>query len=181
MSHKISFERSGVALALRRVLQKHKHVKFMLCGDKRILDVVKLPPERVIFRNYVNFKEWPAVLAQFDIGIAPLAGIYDDSRSHIKCNESATMAIPVVYSGSPAYWEFNAKGIGLHTSDSGEDGVSLDKRANEWENLLNEMIDHYPDHKQKALEDSETLAPYWWVDNRVHDLEATYEAIIAHG
>lgn len=181
MSHKISFERSGVAIALRRVLKKYKHVKFMLCGDKRILDIVKLPPDQVIFRNYVVYQEWPVLLKQFDIVLAPLAGIYDDSRSAIKLLESSTMAIPVVYSGSPAYEEFSASGIGLHTSDSSEDNSTLDKRANEWENLLSDMIEHYPEHKKKALADSETLAPNWWVDNRAGDIQLTYENIIAHG
>lgn len=179
MSHKISFERSGVALALRRVLKKHKNVKFMLCGDKRILDIVKLPPDQIIFRNYVTYQEWPKILSQFDCMIAPLAGVYDDSRSTIKVMESSTMAIPAVYSGSPAYEEFSDKGIGLHTKDSSEDNNTLASRADEWENLLNEVIEHYPEHKQKALDDSVNLAPHWWVDNRVGDIAATYQDIIS--
>jgi hypothetical protein len=182
MSHKLSFERSGVAIALRRVLKRHKNVKFMLCGDKRILDIVKLPPEQVVFRNYVTYQEWPKSAKSFDIGLAPLQGRYDSSRSEIKAEEYSTLAIPFVATGCPTYERFEQKNIGLYVQDSLEyDAATVEKRAVEWEQKLEDIITHYADYKQKALDDSVNLAPYWWVDNRVQDIVKTYESIIAHG
>ena len=51
MSHKISFERSGLAPALRRLFQKRSHLKFMLCGDDRILNILKL---REGFQDFIR-------------------------------------------------------------------------------------------------------------------------------
>ncbi len=182
MSHRISFLRSGVSLALRRVLQKYKHVKFMLCGDKRILDVVKLPPDQVIFRNYVTFNEWPAILKDFDIKIAPLQGVYDWSRSGLKIAEGSTMAIPTVATGCPTYEDYETAGLGYYIPDTLDiTDSALESRAIQWENRLSDIIEHYADYKRRAIDDAVNLAPRWWVDNRVHDISKTYESIIEHG
>ena len=136
MSHINSFKRSGVAEALRRVLLKRKNVKVMICGDERIVPLLPLSKERIIFQPYVMWQDWPKVMSRFDIAIAPLAGRYDDSRSHIKLVEACIMGIPIVASGSVAYKDWIENGAGLYTSDSDNGENGFNKRANEWEELL---------------------------------------------
>lgn len=179
MSHMISFSRSGVSLALRKIIAKYPHVKFLLAGDNRILNVLKLPSDRVIYQPYVTYKEWPMVLSRASIVIAPLAGLYDSHRSNIKIMESSVLQLPAVATGSPTYEAFIDRKIGLYTKDWGEDDTGLDARADDWYNLLSETIENYDFHKKKAIADSEQ-AEYFWIDNRVPDILATYEDIIAH-
>ena len=180
LSHIVSFEKSGVLEALRRVFQKRKNVKFLLCGDERIMNLLRLPRDRVIYQGYVPWYTWPQVLSRFDIYIAPLAGRYDDSRSAIKMMEGTTMGIPTIASGSPAYQDWINNKIGIFTSDSNDDIVSIGGRAEEWEKLLLDVIDHYPERKQEA-QGWISYAEKWSVDANIERIADTYRNIIKHG
>jgi hypothetical protein len=181
MSHKISFERSGVAIAMRRIIAKYPHVKFLLAGDNRIIDILKLPPDRIIYQPYVTFGEWKNVLKRFDIGIAPLQGRYDHSRSTIKANEFSVMGIPFVGTGCPTYEGHQKAGIGLYVEDSYEfDDKSVSSRAVKWEEKLSELIENYDVHKRK-IDEQLDLALEWSIDRRINDVIKTYESIIQHG
>ena len=175
MSHKISFERSGVAEGLRRLFQEKKNVKFLLAGDNRILDILKLPPDRVIYQSYVNMYEWPRVLARMDLGIAPLQGRYDHSRSSLKAAEYSTMGIPFLATGCPTYSEWQGANIGWYVDDGPED--EKDKRAGIWFSRLRDMVNRYDTYKQLMDADFD-YAQTWWVDNRVEDIVQTYQTII---
>lgn len=175
MSHKISFEKSGCAEALRSVLSKRPQAKVMICGDQRILDIIKCPPQQVLYRHYVTWNEWPRVLASFDIGIAPLHGRYDHSRSSLKLSETATMGIPVLATGCPTYSEWQENGTGWYVEDGPESEVGL--RAEQWESRLLDMIDNYDQYK-RATDEKLTYAMEWWIDRRVNDIVNTYQEII---
>ena len=103
LSHFQSFERSGVRQALQLICKKYKDVKVMIVGDKRIFDLVDLPLEQKLFNNYVPFEQWPALVAKFAIGLAPLRGEYDQRRSWIKPLEYSLLRIPWIASESQAY------------------------------------------------------------------------------
>jgi hypothetical protein len=181
MSHAISFSRSGVSLALRRIFQKYKHVKFLLAGDKRILDIVKLPPDRVIFQPYVPYWEWPAILSRTQIGLAPLQGRYDSSRSTIKANEYSILGIPFVATGCPTYELHEKAGIGLYVQDSeAYDQSTIDARSRIWEDRLVDLIENYDLHKKK-MDSQFELAMEWSIERRIPDVIRTYESIIANG
>jgi hypothetical protein len=178
MSHKLSFERSGVAEALRRVIRKYKHVKFMLCGDQRIADIVKFPPDKLIYRPYVMYNEWPLLLKQFDIGIAPLQGRYDSSRSAIKSEEFSVMGIPFVGTGCPTYEAHQKAGIGLYIQDSEDfSPEAIEDRSRQWEWELSKIIENYPWHKKLAV-DQLDLALEWSMDRRVGNVIDTYQEIV---
>ena len=89
----------------------------MLCGDERIVPLLPIPRDRLIFQPYVQWFDWPRVLARFDIGIAPLAGRYDASRSQIKSMEFGVMAIPFVATGSEPYKDWMDVGCGQYVMD----------------------------------------------------------------
>ena len=175
MSHKISFERSGVAEGLRILFRKNPHVKFLLAGDNRILDILKLPMDRVIYQPYVMWSEWPRVLSRMDVVVAPLHGPYDASRSAIKAFESANMGIPFVATGSRTYEDWQAANVGWYVNDGPENEIG--KRAEEWAERLIDICDNYPRYKREI----DAALPYsrtWWIDNRVNDVIATYQTII---
>ena len=177
MSHKISFEKSGVATALRNVLRQRSQTKLMICGDQRIIDIVKCPPQQAIHQPYVTWNEWPRVFSRFDIALAPLHGRYDHSRSSLKLAESSTMGIPIVATGCPTYSEWQAADVGWFIPDGEEN--ALRDRESLWETRLLDMIDHYPAYLEKARSQHDRdYAQEWWVDRRVDDIAATYEEII---
>jgi len=178
MSHKLSFEKSGVATALRNVLQKRPQAKFMLCGDQRILDIVKLPPQQVIYQHYVTWNEWPRCLARFDIGIAPLHARYDSSRSAIKCEEFCTMGIPFIATGCATYIDFQRAGVGNYVEDGPDTPQAIQGRADEWERTLLGIVDNYAQARSHSLDDL-SYAHNWWADNNIGNIAATYESIIA--
>jgi glycosyltransferase involved in cell wall biosynthesis len=175
MSHKISFEKSGVAEGLRILFRKNPHVKFLLAGDNRILDILKLPRERVIYQPYVSYQEWPRVLARMDIVVAPLHGEYDWSRSCIKTFEAASLGIPYVATGCRTYEDWQANNVGWFVNDGPENEIG--KRAELWAERLIDMCDNYPRYKQE-IDAALPYAQTWWVDNRVNDVIATYQTII---
>lgn len=177
MSHKLSFEKSGCAEALQNVLNKRPQAKVMICGDERILGIIKCPPAQVIFRHYVTWQEWPRVIGCFDIGVAPLNGRYDHARSSIKSIEYSTMGIPFVATGCPTYAEYMAAEVGQYVNDSEDTPEARRSRADEWEAKLLHMIDNYADYRAQAVLDA-SYAEEWWVDRRVGDIISTYNEII---
>lgn len=179
MSHKISFEKSGVATALRNVLRQRPQAKLMVCGDQRIIDIVKCPPQQAIHQPYVTWNEWPRVLSRFDIGLAPLHGKYDWSRSAIKGVEYSTMGIPFIATGCPTYIDFQDAGVGEYIQDGEDNSGAIGDRAVLWETKLLDMIDHYPAYLAKARSQHDREhAQEWWVDRRVNDIAATYQEIV---
>lgn len=152
LGHIESFEHSGVAEALKQVLQEHSHVRFMLVGDQRILDKLSLPRNKVIFRPYVAYYNWPAMLAQFDIAIAPLAGAFDKRRSFLKAVESCVAKIPLVATGDasyPVYKEFFDCPSHMYIA-SEEVTPSKDARTRLWTAHLNAMIDNLGHYQENA-------------------------------
>ena len=164
-SHYQSFSRS-VGEALQRVCQLRHNVKVMLCGsDKRLAAKLKLPEDQVIIQPWVPYQEWPEVLNQFDIGIAPLSGPYDERRSWIKILEYMVMRIPWVASDGPAYYDYRNYGW----------LVKNNTRA--WERVLLDMIDHIATHKDEAARE-----PYFFgisknIDDNLDHIINTYVKI----
>jgi glycosyltransferase involved in cell wall biosynthesis len=175
MSHKISFERSGVAEGLRKLFRQNPHVKFLLAGDDRILNILKLPKDRVVYQPYVTWAEWPRVLSRMDVVVAPLHGEYDASRSAIKAWESASMGIPFVATGSRTYEDWQKNNVGWFVNDGPEN--QIDKRAQQWFERLSDICDNYPRYKSE-IDAALPYAQTWWIDNRVNDVIETYQLII---
>ena len=110
LSHFQSFEDSGVLSAIKEVTSKRKDVKIMITGDKRVYDLVNIDPKQKLFYPFVPREEWPNVIANFDIGIAPLCGKYDECRSWIKIAEYMLQKTPWIASDNKAYEEYRSYG-----------------------------------------------------------------------
>jgi glycosyltransferase involved in cell wall biosynthesis len=165
-SHLQSFLGSGVMIALKSICRARKHVKVVICGkDKRIFEQLPLPPEQKIFHPWVHYQDWPQVLANFDIGLAPLHGPYDERRSWIKVLEYMVMKIPWVASEGPAYSELRPYGWLVKNSTSG------------WERVLLDMIDHIDDYRAEAAREPYLFGLGQSIDENIDKMIATYTNI----
>ncbi|HHH81889.1 MAG TPA: glycosyltransferase [Chloroflexi bacterium] len=138
LSHVQSFHEDGVARALRALCKERPNVRIVIQGDKRVYDKLPIPKRQKILRPWVPFHRWPQALADFDIGIAPLHGAYDQRRSWIKVLEYMVMKIPWVASNGAPYREL------------GRYGWLVDNDSNAWLRILLDMVDHLEAYKQEA-------------------------------
>ena len=177
LSHLPSFKKSGVMEALRRVILKRDNVRFLLAGDKRVYDLLPLTESKKVYQQYVHYLDWPKVLARYDIGIAPLFSRYDSSRSSIKSEEYTIMGIPFVATGCPTYQDWIDEGVGLFVDDDGDE-KHADKRADEWELKLLDVIDNLEFHRKK-MADAFEFGMSYDVDQNVGNIIKVYEQVIA--
>lgn len=119
----------GVKPQLFNMLFSHPDVVFAAIGGDYASD---LPRDRV--RRFPWTRSTKRVyksIAQFDIGIAPLAkDDFNDSKSYIKALEYAALGIPIIASRQPAYEDFV-----IHE----ETGILVDSPA-EWGDALDLLI-----------------------------------------
>src|SRR4030067_3320976 len=111
LSNLQSFTDSQVIQALQRVCHARPQVKVMISGSNRqFFAGLPLPPEHKILHPCVPSSERPNLLSNFEIGIAPLHGPYDERRSWIGLLEYMVMKIPWVASDGPAYNDLRSYG-----------------------------------------------------------------------
>jgi len=165
VGHIPSFELSGILQAFKNVIEVRPNVKVMIIGDDRILNKIEIPQFNKIFQPYVNFMEWPKIIHKFSIGVAPLAGIYDNFRSIIKPVEYCLTKKPWVASDGPAYQE------------TGKYGTLVENTSDAWTTALLEKIDNLENENIKAEGE-----PYQWgldqdVDRNAHNIANVYKKI----
>jgi glycosyltransferase involved in cell wall biosynthesis len=164
-THLQTFAESGLLSALRNICQARPQVKVMICGDERVFSALNVPGTQKIFKPWVLYKMWPQQLANFDIGLAPLLGPYDHRRSGIKIIEYMAMKIPWVASDGPAYRALRSY------------GWLVQNKANAWERILFDMVDHLPGHKSEASQDPFLYSLSQSVDQNVERILALYQTI----
>lgn|SRR3990167_2833293 len=100
--HKETWRSTGLVGALRHLLEKYPEVELSIYGDAA---VDELFTAGVSFKasEWVDFEEWPRRVCEFDIALAPLAGVYDTRRSNLKLIEAGLAGIPFVASGVGEY------------------------------------------------------------------------------
>ncbi|NMC11373.1 MAG: glycosyltransferase family 4 protein [Chloroflexi bacterium] len=166
VSHLQSFTNSGVVAALKKVCTARPQVTVMICGnDRRIFDLLQIPNRQKILHPWVNYKEWPSILANFDIGLAPLSGEYDERRSWIKVLEYMVMKIPWVASDGNAYQEM--KHFGWLVKNNPE----------AWERILIDMVDHISDYKNEAAGEPYLFGISQNIDENINRVITLYEKI----
>ena len=165
LSHLQSFTESGVLEALKRVCSARPQVKVMICGDERVYHALPVPEEQKSFRGWVPANEWPYQLANFDIGIAPLSGAYDQRRSWIKILEYMVMKIPWVASDGPAYHSLRSY------------GWLVQNKPATWERILLDMIDNLDDHREEAGGDPYLFGLSQSIEHNVEKIITLYQSI----
>jgi hypothetical protein len=127
-SHYDTFWFTPVCEALKKVCELRPQVRIRICGfDVRILDLLDVPNKEHV--PFVPPDEWPKNIAQFDIGIAPLAEEYDQRRSWLKGIEFGLAKVPWV--GTEG-WPYKDLGYGTLVPNTVEAWVSalIDKIDN---------------------------------------------------
>ncbi len=128
--HLASWQRSGLLPALRRVFRARPEARLVVFGlPGAIQDCLDLPEDRFVVRDWVKFADWPRECAQFDIGLAPLAGAYDERRSWLKPLEYMACGVPWIGSNYPNY------------RDLAVYGMLVENTPDAWESALLTTID----------------------------------------
>lgn len=166
MSHYQSFMDSGLPKALQRVCKARPQVKVMICGnDGRLARDLGIAQEQLIIQPWVRYQDWPSVLARFDIGLAPLAGEYDERRSWIKVLEYLVMKIPWVASEGAPYQEFR------------DFGWLVKNTSSAWERVLMDVVDHLVQYKEEARGSAYLAGISQAVDENIQKVLAVYSSI----
>ena len=167
VSHYKSFTQSGVIPALQSVCRTYPNIKVMICGsDQRIIDALQLPEQNIIHKPWVPYSQWPNYLAEYDIGLAPLSGTYDDRRSWIKVLEYMVMKIPWIATDSPAY------------SDLRPYGWLVKNTPGAWERVLFDMVNHLEDYKAEATEGPYLFGIAQNIDENIDEVISIYTGVI---
>jgi hypothetical protein len=98
--HQEDWRRLGLESTMRRLLDAHPGLRVESVGP---IDL-GLPKERYRRTGPLPFDDLPAAIAQFDIGIAPIADVpFNRSRSDIKIKEYAIAGVPWLASAIGPY------------------------------------------------------------------------------
>jgi hypothetical protein len=107
LSHYDSWHGAGVLPAIGRITERHPELLWVVCGnDGRVHEHLPVPNRNKAHQPGVPPEFWPVVLRTFDLGLAPLTGIYDQRRSWIKGIEYALAGCPWVGTDGETYKEF---------------------------------------------------------------------------
>lgn len=110
LSHYDSWLGSGILEAVEYLSNKYHNVWWKICGgDDKVFNA--LPTTQKIRQAGVPPSEWPKIVRTFDIGVAPLFGIYDQYRSWIKGIEYALAGVPWVGTEGPTYNDLESWGM----------------------------------------------------------------------
>ena len=174
-SHWQSFEGSGIVPAISSLIEEFPEIIVLIVGDKRIHDALPFPSTHKTYLPYVKWYEWPMMIHRFDIGIAPMYGRYDDSRSHIKTCEYVLAGIPFVASISPAFYDFREVGMYATGGDSLKQ-EDFDQRALSWKDRLTKVITDL-EGERKSILAKRHLALRWDAYKNVSNITNLYKQI----
>lgn len=165
-THWPSFKNSGVLYALKRVVEENSHINIIIGGgDYRVFNHIMAGDNRKSLAKWVEFKEYPNLLSQVDIGIAPLSGMYDDCRSWIKVLEFIAIGKPWVASDRPPYREFAPY------------GKLVKNVAVDWYKALSYTVKNYAELSGIALSNMKVAQTYD-IEANVGKIVDTYQHII---
>jgi hypothetical protein len=166
LSHVQSFHGSGVLHALKKVCRARPHVRVILHGnDRRLFEQLPIPAAQKEQHAWVPYAHWPQHLAQFDIGLAPLHGPYDERRSWIKPLEYMALGIPWIASDGPAYADLRPLGTLVKNTPAA------------WERALLEHVDYLADYRARAAREPLAFAQAQSVNANVEAVVGVYEQI----
>ena len=142
LSHRDSFESSGLLRAFRKITSRYKNVKILITGDKTIYDNLDIPDTRKAYSSFVPAEQYPSLIKSLDIYTIPLYGEYDKRRSQIKPLECMALKVPFIASNFENY------------NHLFEYGKFVDNSWQNWTEGISEMIENLDKYKQSANESS---------------------------
>lgn len=167
VSHYDSWEGSGIYEAAWRICRRHPSVVWMVCGnDTRIYDHLPVPYDQKILQPGVPAEQWPLGVKTFDIGVAPLFGIYDQRRSWIKGIEYSLAGVPWVGTAGEVY------------RDVADTGILAPNGADAWEIAIEKIISNLQAEQATMEARIPEARQRFLVDNNLDKFETTYRQII---
>lgn len=156
--------------AMNTILETEPSVVFRVLGDTADVDRVLALKRAPELAEGTTLADYPTAVAQFDIGIAPLADtIFNRSKSFLKPLDYAACGVPFVCSPSDEYRRF---GAGLFAS-----------RPREWVSQLRRLIREPNLRADLAAAGRETAARWVMedhVDRYVHAWAGSNVAPVVH-
>ena len=154
---------SGALRALQNLCMARPQVRVAILGKTRqAFSRYELPEDRFIFVPDFTYERAPHLIAQIDIGLAPLATPYDDRRDWCDVLEFMLLRIPWIASESPAY------------ADLRPYGWHVQNRESTWERLLLDMVDHLDDYRYEARREAYLFAITQGIDEHIDSLVGAY-------
>jgi hypothetical protein len=176
LSHTQSWETSGAQDAIVAVINERPETRLYIMGDKRVVDEMPIPNNRILFHPYVPWWHWAKYLRMYDIGLAPLSGEYDNRRSSLKVSEYLTVGIPFVATKSVVYEEFWDVDSGIFV-DQGHDEENYQDRVEQWYKSTIDIVDNMKDYMGAAAENI-SIGLSYEADDNVDTVIATYQEIV---
>ncbi len=154
---------SGLQTALERICQVRPEVRVAIIGgDESIPKRFSIPPRQISHHLLNHPDDWPALLSQVDVGLAPLSGVVDERRGWEDVLEFMSMKIPWVASHGPVYYELRPY------------GWIIENNASTWERVLLDVIDHLPAYYEEACGDPYLFAISQGIDENVERVLAEF-------
>lgn len=119
--------------SLVRIMEKYAHVRFYLIGKIKLPESLKKFKDRIFYKDFVPYNEFPGVYQSIDINVVPLDMSHEFSlgRSELKYIEAGACGVPTLASPIPAY---------LNAVEDGYNGwLATDE---EWYDKLVEIIEN---------------------------------------
>lgn len=87
-----------------KLLKKYSYVELHVVGYLDIPEEFKVVKNQLVFHEYVDWQELPALISEVDINLAPLTtNIFNEAKSEIKWLEAALVKTPTVASDIGAF------------------------------------------------------------------------------
>jgi hypothetical protein len=141
---------------------------WIICGnDYRIYEQLPVPADQKVFQPGVPPEMWPSIVKAFDIGVAPLTGLYDQRRSWLKGMEYSLAGIPWVATAGEPY------------KDIADLGVLVENHIDVWEYALEETISKLAELQEVGNARLPEVQKRFIVDYNLDVFRKTYEKIIS--
>ena len=178
LSHVQSWKDSGINEALQQILQEQENIRLLIVGDKRVADQLPMRKDRVMFSPYTAWWNWQTTLMRYDIGLAPLAGDYDDRRSNLKVAEYLMAGLPFVATRSPVYEEFFEADSGRFTKH-GHSKEEYQDRVEDWYKSTIDVIENIEYYRSLAAVNIDKYGMRYDADRGVSKIISVYKQIIS--
>lgn len=166
VSHYDSWWGSNIFDATKAIARHYPEVVFMICGnDPRLYEQLPVHKDNKRFQPGVEPGKWPQVIKTFDIGVAPLFGIYDQRRSWIKTLEYGLAGVPWVATEGEPY------------SDHAAYGRMANNTPESWESNIENIIKNLK-HEQALAEERIPYYQQFFIDNQLDLYESTFKEIM---
>lgn len=162
VSHVKSFVDSNIIPALRKIASEHNDIQIVIAGGgDGLINKLKIKNMRVI--EWTPMNNWYATLNSFTVGVAPLAGTYDNFRSWIKVMEYMLMRKPWVASNVFPYQSLD------------QFGTLVRNKTKDWESAILDAVYH-PD--EQKINSGYCYALQQDIDLNIEKVIAIYQKVI---